>query len=57
MARFLCKFTTDDTGAVTVEWVVVTALVIAMLLAVMVSVDTGVGAALDGIARRMSGSN
>lgn len=57
IVRFFQNFADDDIGAVTIDWVVVTALVVALGIAVMVSVDTGVGAALNGTVRRMNASN
>ncbi len=37
MKHYLNKFLADETGAVTVDWVVITALIVALSLAIMTS--------------------
>ncbi len=47
--RFLHKFKTDDSGAVTVDWVVLTAALVGLGLAVFMAIDDQVLAAASGI--------
>lgn len=55
MIRFLKKFRDDETGAVTVEWVVLTAAVVGLAIAAFAAIETvtsdlvaEAAAALDG---------
>lgn len=42
MTKLMKRFAADESGAVTVDWVVLTAAIVGLGLAVMVSVSSGV---------------
>lgn len=42
MTRMIKNFVADDSGAVTVDWVVLTAAIVGLGIAVLASVSTGV---------------
>ena len=50
-------FATNDSGAVTVDWVVLTAAIVGLGLAVVASVRTGVGSLASDISTSLSGAS
>lgn len=50
LMNILKKFHNDENGAVTVDWVVLTAAIVGLGLVVMQTVGTGVNTAADNIA-------
>jgi len=54
--RFLHKFITDDSGAVTVDWVVLTAALVSLGLAVFMAIDDQVLATASGISDGVTAS-
>lgn len=49
MTRMIKNFVADDSGAVTVDWVVLTAAIVGLGIAVLASVSTGVQGQSDAI--------
>lgn len=43
MKKYLASFAQDETGAITVDWVVITAAVVVLAMAVGLTVATGAG--------------
>ncbi|VAW04052.1 hypothetical protein MNBD_ALPHA07-1564 [hydrothermal vent metagenome] len=54
MMEFLYKFTYDEDGAITVDWVVLTASMVALALATVATVRTGIFAASANMATSMA---
>ncbi|KAA9010309.1 Flp family type IVb pilin [Histidinibacterium aquaticum] len=54
MTKFLSKFRRDEDGAVTVDWVVLTAAIVGLGVAVMGTVKGGVGDLGDKISSSLS---
>ena len=50
-------FVANDSGAVTVDWVVLTAAIVGLGLAVVASVRTGVGSLASDISTSLSGAS
>lgn len=57
MVHFLKRFATSEDGAVTVDWVVLTAAVCGLALAAMASIYTPTSNVGDGIGTYMSNSD
>ncbi|PVH29352.1 hypothetical protein DDE20_08315 [Pararhodobacter oceanensis] len=57
MTTSLKTFARDDSGAVTVDWVVLTAAIVGLGLAVVTSVRTGVGALGTEISTSLSSAS
>ena len=49
MMNFLKKFRNDESGAVTVDWVVLTAAIVGLGIAILTTVETGTQALADKI--------
>jgi Flp pilus assembly pilin Flp len=56
MMKFLNAFRNDEDGAVTVDWVVLTAAVVGLAIAALTAVDTGLGSATNDIQTELQGS-
>ncbi len=56
MLNFIKNFANDESGAVTVDWVVLTAAIIGLGVAVMTSVGTGAKSLADTTATALSGT-
>lgn len=57
MVKFLRRFATSEDGAVTVDWVVLTAAVCGLAIAAMTSIYTPTSNVGDGVGNYMSGSS
>ncbi|GAB4263968.1 MAG: hypothetical protein Kow0013_10810 [Pararhodobacter sp.] len=57
MATLLKTFIADETGAVTVDWVVLTAAIVGLGLAVITSVRSGVGSLGSSISSSLSSAS
>ena len=57
MANYVKSFFADESGAVTVDWVVLTAAIVGLGLAVIASVRTGVGSLASDISTSLSGAS
>lgn len=55
MTRFLEKFRRDETGAVTVDWVVLTAAVVALAVAIVLALVNGAVGVSAGVEAFMTG--
>ena len=55
MIKFLNKFRKDEDGAVTVDWVVLTAAVVGLAIAALTSIDTATDTLTTSIASDISG--
>jgi len=49
MTKFFSKFAKDESGAVTVDWVVLAGAVVALAIGVVAMVETGLGTAADNV--------
>jgi len=56
MLNFIKNFRADEDGAVTVDWVVLTAAIVGLGLAVLASVRTGAESLADGIEANLVGT-
>ncbi len=56
MFDFIKTFRADEDGAVTVDWVVLTAAIVGLAIAVLASVRTGANAMGDGVQTELSKS-
>lgn len=56
MLNFIKNFRNDEDGAVTVDWVVLTAAIVALGLVVGNAVSTGAGTKADAIVASMEGA-
>lgn len=54
MTKFFSKFANDESGAVTVDWVVLAGAVVALAIGVVATVETGLGDAADSINSQLS---
>ncbi len=54
MMKYLDKFICDEDGAITVDWVVLSASLVALALATVASVRTGIFAASSNMATSMA---
>lgn len=54
MIKFIKNFRKDDSGAVTVDWVVLTAAIVGLGIAVLTSVQSGTEALADKISGELS---
>ena len=57
MTNFIKNFAADESGAVTVDWVVLTAAIVGLGLAVITSVRTGVGSLGTSISNSLSSAS
>lgn len=57
MMNFLNKFRKDETGAVTVDWVVLTAAVVGLAIAAYGTIETNSLALINGAAGAVSGQS
>ena len=55
MLNFIKNFRNDEDGAVTVDWVVLTAAIVGLGIAVLTSVSGGTTALSDAISSELSG--
>ncbi|HHB82719.1 MAG TPA: hypothetical protein ENK61_04515 [Devosia sp.] len=55
MMKFLYEFTFDEDGAITVDWVVLSASMVALALATIATVQTGLISAADHMSTTMAG--
>ena len=55
MMNFFNKFRRDEDGAVTVDWVVLTAAIVGLGIAILATVSAGVGDLAGAIATELSG--
>ncbi len=56
MKNLLKSFVKDEDGAVTVDWVVLTAAIVGIALAVILTIRGGIDEAADAIAASLSGA-
>ena len=54
MMKFFNKFRNDEAGAVTVDWVVLTAAIVGLGIAILATVSNGVGDLADEIDTELS---
>jgi Flp pilus assembly pilin Flp len=57
MIKFIKNFRKDEDGAVTVDWVVLTAAVVGLAVAAYTSIETGASGLTANTATFMSGQN
>nr|WP_132462061.1 hypothetical protein [Rhodovulum marinum] len=50
----LCGFVTDEAGAVTVDWVVLTGAAVGLCIGMFASVNTGIYSVGEGLGQRLS---
>ena len=55
MIKFIKNFRKDEAGAVTVDWVVLTAAVVGLAVAAYTAIETNTNALASGIATQISG--
>jgi len=55
MIKFIKNFRNDESGAVTVDWVVLTAAVVGLAIAAYGTMETNTTALIDGAAGAVSG--
>ncbi len=55
--NFVRKFRNDEDGAVTVDWVVLTAAIVGLGIAVIMAVGPGINTAATDIANQLSSAN
>lgn len=53
MTKFFNKFARDESGAVTVDWVVLAGAVVALAIGVVATVETGLESAADNIEKQL----
>jgi Flp pilus assembly pilin Flp len=57
LKTFFTRFHKDESGAVTVDWVVLTAAIVALGVAVLTSVSSGTTALADKISSELEGTS
>ena len=55
MIKFIKNFRKDEAGAVTVDWVVLTAAVVGLAVAAYTAIETNTNSLASGIATQISG--
>jgi len=56
MTKFFSKFANDESGAVTVDWVVLAGAVVALAIGVVATVESGLGTAATNVGLQLEGA-